>query len=432
MDLSGVVVLFTGAASEIAAAAAIAFDRAGARVALATAEADGGADIAARLGDALVLPTDMAQVDQARHLVEQTIERFGRIDVVINGPAIANWQPSDRLGADDVRSAMDRYFVGPMAATQAAVPSMRRRGRGQIINITTPAYLLGYPMLAPYTASTAALSSWTRVMQAEWYGTGIIATEYFTTAIDFGREATPAAGEFARCHLARLLTRPQTVEAVAEHLLACVRKPRPFAYANPTVRLACWAGLWTGVRTRLGADLATAVRERTGLPLFSSRPRHRPAVREPAPQSEVAAVAKVAEGTQPPTMAEFEPAPQPAVAQVEPIPQPSAAAEKASAAKPTRKRAPAAKKPAAAAKAGKAAAVKKPGAAASAAKPPAKKATARRGGSKSALLSPEATERVRAAAQRAAVAARAQAPAAKTKAAQRPAGDKEGGESSDS
>ena|GEM_PF-3603768 len=79
-----------------------------------------------------------------------------------------------------------------MIATQRAVLQMRRQGRGHVINVCSPSGFLGVPLMAGYSASKAALSGWTRTLQAEWRGTPIAVTEVLPGLID--TELGPASG----------------------------------------------------------------------------------------------------------------------------------------------------------------------------------------------------------------------------------------------
>jgi len=173
------VVLINGAATDLGAATAEAFARGGAKVALAGLPEERLQEVARNINDALVLPTEVAKPEAERAAVERTVERFGRIDVLVNFVLPSGLLRSESLTAADVRGAIEVNLVGPLAATQAAARVMHEQGRGHIVNVGFPGYLLGVPMMAPYAASAAAVSGWTRAMQAEWAGSGVEVTEFF-------------------------------------------------------------------------------------------------------------------------------------------------------------------------------------------------------------------------------------------------------------
>jgi len=433
MEISGAVILLVGDVDDVFADTAAAFDRAGARVALA-APGEHVERLAARLPKALLVPTEPSEVDQARAAVERTVERFGRLDVLINRPSPAPALASDGLTGAAVRSAMDAGFIAPMALTQAAVRQMRRQGRGHVINCSSPAFLVGYPMAAPHSAAAAAFSSWTRVMQAEWYGSNIAVTEFFAAAA-----APSAESAGVGSGLVAWMVRPERSYDVATRLVQCARKKRPFAYAGLGVRLLCLAGVWTRVRLGIGATLAATVRSGSGLPIFSSRapdevtavaPLRAPvAVVAAAVPPESIAIGEDGAFAAPPAVikpaapAAVEPAAPAAMEPAAPVaptakrrrvaksaqPAKRAKPKPASAAAPPAPSVPApvaAGEPAPSKTAAGEPALSKP----AAAEPAPGKPARRRGGAKVQVLSPEATARVRAAAERAAAAAKAETP----------------------
>lgn len=382
MDPSGAVVLIADGASAIGAATAAAFGAAGARVAIGGSRRE---PVAAGLGDFLIVDGDGALAERWPRMVRRTVEHFGTVDVLIVGTISDSAIRSDQLRAEDVRAAMEANLIGPMTASREALRVMRRQGRGHIITLTDPAYMLGAPLHAAHAASVAALSSWTRALQAELDETEIRVSEYFVGATSgvadesgdgFGAAAT---GEG---RLARILGAVESPEEIALQLVACVRRPRATGYSSAAVRAAAAVGLFSRLRVRLGAGVARAWRARAGAAIFtpSADPVKRSGedVVAPAPiEPEVAAGGEVER----------------AVARAEPpaVAVPREAPRKVAAKKASRPRG-----------AAKQAAVAKPAAGKSSAASPKKAAR----GKKVAPLSPEATARVRAAAERAAASAR--------------------------
>jgi meso-butanediol dehydrogenase / (S,S)-butanediol dehydrogenase / diacetyl reductase len=401
MDPSGAVVLVTGASCGIGAAAAAAFDRAGARVAVAGRRRDALERVAADMRDALVVAADLARVEEAETMVRRTVERFGRIDVLINNAAVKRVLRSDRLRAEDLREAMAVNLIAPMAATRAASVAMRRQGGGHVINVGMPGWVVGAPLLAPYAASKAALSSWTRALQAELEETEIRVTEYLPGYVEGGATVESEIGDFGaelwsdprQSRLARWLAPVQSPEEIAEQLVDCVRRPRPTMYSSPAVRFGAALGLFTRLRIHLGSRNAAALRARTGTSMFTPD--------APPPGEAPAATAIAGE----PAPAATRPAGGAAKASRKKA-KAATGKSKPAAAKPAAARSPVAKKKAAAAAAER----KVSGAAAEKAPPRgAKKKASGRGAKKASLLSPEAAARVRAAAERAAASARGDA-----------------------
>jgi short-subunit dehydrogenase len=403
------VVLVTGASGGVGAAAAEAFDRAGAKVALAGSDRAALESVAARMSDALVIPTDLSRAEDAEAIVERVVERFGRIDVLINNAATSSVQSSDRLTRNELRRSMELNFVAPMAMTLAAVRAMRAQGRGQIVNVSAAGYLVGMPLMAAYAASKAAFSSWTRTMQAEWAGSEIDVTEFYVGYV----EPDPGIDEIgedlfddvALSPWAGLLIRAQSPEEIARRLVDCVRNPRSSVYSSLSARAVAWTGLFARLRVPLGAHLATMLRARIGVAPFASSERDTGAAGG-------VAAAPTEETEAPRRQPSARPVAEVPALQVEPKASPSSASPEkpavgGAAAAPASGRAgtkeTTRKRTAAKKSADKSGATKRSAA---------KKKTTKRAAKKVAVLSPEAAERVRAAAERAAASAKGDSPGA--------------------
>lgn len=281
MKLAGAVVLVTGASSGIGRAAALAFDRAGARVAMAARREQRLADNAAQMRDALVLPTDLGDPAQAAEMVEKAVAHYGRLDVLVNNAAAGVVARADAIEPELLRRTLDANLVGHVVATCRAVPHMRRQGGGQIVNVSSPAGWLGAPLLAVYAASKAALSGWTRTLQAEWAGSEIAVSEYVPGLFATGMGAAAATssqlavGEVdvlaapARHWILRRLARPHPPEKAAADLVALVRRPRLVMYSDPVIHAVTWLSQSPRLRRAMIRDMAVALRERLGLSMFS-------------------------------------------------------------------------------------------------------------------------------------------------------------------
>lgn len=172
MRLEGKVALITGGGSGFGAAFARHFAREGARVAIVDLAEDNGERVAGEVraagGEALFVRADVARGAEVAAAVGAVTERFGGLDVVMNNAGIA--QPRlavtdtpedlfDRLFAVNVRSV---YLV-----TRHAVPVLRARGGGVIINTASTSALRPRPQNASYAASKAAVITLTKALAAE-------------------------------------------------------------------------------------------------------------------------------------------------------------------------------------------------------------------------------------------------------------------------
>lgn len=277
MEIREAVVLVTGASAGIGRATCRALDRAGARVAMAARRAERLEENAAAMRDALVLPTDLADMVAVEAMVDRTIAHFGRLDVLINNAAVSVMTRADAIEPPDMRRMIDVNFTAAVVATTRALPAMRRQHGGLIINVGSPAGFLGVPYFASYAASKAALHAWTRTLQAEWAGTEIFVCEYHPGVIDTEMHDVSLSGS-TLAEARRLAGRnggpgaamqPVSPESVAEDLVDLVRLPRLAAYSSPAVRYGYAVAYVDALRRRFMSRMARSVRERTGLSPFS-------------------------------------------------------------------------------------------------------------------------------------------------------------------
>src|SRR5258706_791315 len=158
MDPNGKVVIITGASAGIGAATARAFADAGARVVLAARNAARLAEVARGLaGPALIVPTDVADRAAVEALVARAVAEYGGIDIVVNNAGVGLAAPVAEIAFEDFQRALAVDLFGPLALTQVALPHMRRRGRGQLIYVSSVVGLRALPYLGGYAAAKAAL-----------------------------------------------------------------------------------------------------------------------------------------------------------------------------------------------------------------------------------------------------------------------------------
>ncbi|MCW2730815.1 MAG: short-chain dehydrogenase/reductase [Mycobacterium sp.] len=179
VDLRGKRILLTCASSGIGEVAAQKLADHGATViAVARREsllADLVERITARGGNAIAIPTDLADLAQ----VDKVVEAVGPVDILINNAARSIRRPLieslDRW--HDVERIMALNYYAPLRLIRGLAPAMIERGDGHIINVATWRVLPeSSPMFAAYNASKAALSAVSRVIDTEWGHAGVHST----------------------------------------------------------------------------------------------------------------------------------------------------------------------------------------------------------------------------------------------------------------
>jgi NAD(P)-dependent dehydrogenase (short-subunit alcohol dehydrogenase family) len=176
-DLSGRVAIVTGGTRGIGRAVAEGFVSAGAGVVVASRKADACAETEAHLramgGDALGVATHMGELDALQALVDATVERFGRLDIVVNNAANALAQPLGQFTPEAWAKSFDVNMRGPVFLVQDALPHLEASGHGAIVNVISAGAFLFSADVAMYAAAKAATMSFTRAMAASYADRGI-------------------------------------------------------------------------------------------------------------------------------------------------------------------------------------------------------------------------------------------------------------------
>jgi short-subunit dehydrogenase len=191
MDINEKVIIMTGASSGIGRAAAIVLSKAGAKLVLAARSKVALDELAAELPGALAVQTDMTRAGDITRLVERTMEKHGRIDVLVNNAGRGMYGAVESAKLDDYRAVIELNVVAPLAAMQAVIPIMRRQGGGAILNISSMLSKMYLPQLGSYASTKYALNALSHTARAELAKDNIIVSLMLPalTATDFGEKA---------------------------------------------------------------------------------------------------------------------------------------------------------------------------------------------------------------------------------------------------
>jgi NAD(P)-dependent dehydrogenase (short-subunit alcohol dehydrogenase family) len=115
----------------------------------------------------LVVKLDVTNAADAEAAAQATLERFGRIDVLVNNAASFYAGYFEELTPEHMQLQLSTSLVGPMNVTRAVLPVMRQQRSGRIVSISSTAGLMGFEFCTAYSASKFGLDGWMEALQAE-------------------------------------------------------------------------------------------------------------------------------------------------------------------------------------------------------------------------------------------------------------------------
>lgn len=209
-DFEGRVAIVTGAARGLGRAAAARLYERGASVAVNVRDIDRAEEVARSLGDrALAVPGDVAAAGKPEEIARRTLERFGRIDILVNNAALAQTTRFPELDADEWREALEVNLTAPFLLIKAVLPAMQAQNYGRIVNISSSAGRMVSTLGgAHYTASKTGLLGLTRAAAKELGKFGVTVNAVCPGMIDTE------------------LTRESASDALLERLAAAYPVPR--------------------------------------------------------------------------------------------------------------------------------------------------------------------------------------------------------------
>jgi short-subunit dehydrogenase len=174
------IAIITGASSGIGEATARRLARDGMNVTLAARRQHElervAGEIQASGGRALVVPTDVRDRAAIHRMVQATLDKWGRIDVLLNNAGIGYSKRVVNLDPDQVRAQVDVNLVAVIECAQAVLPAMLKQKSGHIINVASIAGLIGLPGSSTYSATKSAVISFSDALRREVRTSGIHVT----------------------------------------------------------------------------------------------------------------------------------------------------------------------------------------------------------------------------------------------------------------
>ena len=245
-SLEGKIVIVTGASSGVGEAAARAFAQAGATVVLAARSA-AKLERLARSLDGMAVRTDVTRRADLEGLVEKTVAKYGRLDVLVNNAAANARGAFDSLDPGAIAAVIDTNLKAPILLTRLTLPELRKT-RGVVVNVASIAGHVPLPHESPYCASKWGLRGFTFAVRQELRDTGVS-----VCVVSPGPIATPFVLDDLDHVPDLVFSQPiLTAEEVADAVVACaIDRRRERAIPAQTLALAKVAATFPWVQDML-------------------------------------------------------------------------------------------------------------------------------------------------------------------------------------
>jgi NAD(P)-dependent dehydrogenase (short-subunit alcohol dehydrogenase family) len=248
-SLRGKVVIVTGGNKGIGKDIALSFAALGSQVVVTGRDAralnETLSEIHMQSPNCLAIPCDMLNVTDIRHMIDTVVQRYGRIDVLVNNAGINIAKPSIEVTEQDWDRILDTNLKGTFFACQRAGQAMIRQGGGKIINIASQMAFVGFFDRAAYCSSKGGMVQLTKALAVEWAAEGVLVNAVAPTFIETELTAKMLTDEAFKDDIMRRIpigrmAKPRDVSGAVLYLASALAD----AITGETIRVD---GGWTAI-----------------------------------------------------------------------------------------------------------------------------------------------------------------------------------------
>ncbi len=233
-NIHGRTAIITGGSRGIGAVVAQELARQGLNLALAARSEDELLATAKQLelenNKAIIVPTDVTDVDQAQNLVDRTVDEFGTVDILINNAGIERVFEFHKLAPKDIQRIIEVNLTSALVISRLVLPVMLKQKSGHIVNMASLAGKFRPPHTQPYTSSKAGLIGFTSSLRAEFRHQGVSASVicpgFVGDAGMFHRQKDEASLQPTK------LMGTSSAEGVARAVVKAIKKDKPEILIN--------------------------------------------------------------------------------------------------------------------------------------------------------------------------------------------------------
>ncbi len=246
VEIKGKIAIVTGASSGIGLATAKLLTKKGAKVALVARSKDKLEKISAELPGSEVFVADMSREEDVRSMIKKAVERFGRINILVNNAGRGYDSMVEGIKPEQFRNLFDLDLLGPLVAMQEVIPMMKKQGGGSIINISSGTALMFLPGMSAYSSLKRALVGISLTAREELKDDKInVSVIYpYITKTDFEKntlkENSPNDNEE---EFESFMPEGDTAEYVAEKIVEAIEKEKAEVFAHDWMKKALPQGV---------------------------------------------------------------------------------------------------------------------------------------------------------------------------------------------
>lgn len=218
------------------------FAREGAKVVLAARSKDALEALAKELPGSFAITTDMTKKADIEKMIDETVKKFGRVDILINNAGRGIYGAVENVSIDEYKNIFELNVIGPLIAMQKVIPIMRKQGGGAIVNISSMVSKNYLPHLGAYASTKFALNSLSLTARNELEKDNIIVSLMFPTLTEtnFGKNAvkTDTLAEQMAPRSRPDRPSPDSAEFIAERIKFAIESGKAEIY--PRDEMAKW------------------------------------------------------------------------------------------------------------------------------------------------------------------------------------------------